>query len=78
MYIYIYILNSRESDIHTFYNKTRGISNSILIIQTVDGGEYGGYSSTEWCYKGENYYGTGESFLFSYHTHVQDSSTVGK
>ena len=59
-----YSLSNDGSDLNSFFAKARGLSNTVLVIQTVDGAEYGCYSASEWK-NTPTYYGSGESFIFS-------------
>ncbi len=61
----VYSMANDGSDLHTFYQKSKTLNNTILVIQTVDGAEYGCYCASEWK-NTPSYYGSGESFIFSY------------
>jgi hypothetical protein len=67
----VYSMSNDGSDLCTFYQKARGHSNTVLLIQTVNGAEYGCFSTSEWREQ-VSYYGSGESFIFSY----QDQNTI--
>ena len=58
-------MSNDGSDINTFYQKAKGKTHSVLVIQTVDGAEFGCFSASEW-HSSESYYGNGENFLFSF------------
>lgn len=50
----------------TFYQKANNVNGpSILVIKTDKGAIFGVYCSTKWQDNGEEYYGDGESFLFT-------------
>ena len=64
-YSLVYSMYNHGSDLTTFYNASKGKLDTLLIIQTLEGSVFGGYSNAEWRPQA-NYFGSGESFLFSF------------
>ena len=66
----------------TFYNKTEVYEPTVLVIKTVAGEIFGAYCSTSWAERNAKddkgsrqvYFGTGESFLFSFALSNQSSN----
>eukprot|EP01035_Chromulina_nebulosa_P019679 gene19679-25597_t len=50
-------------DIETFYRRTKGHINTLLFIHTLAGDIFGGFVNEKWK-SSQNYYGSGESFVF--------------
>lgn len=64
-YSLTYSMFNHGSDLTTFYNASKSKLDTLLIIQTLEGSVFGGYSNAEWRPQA-NYFGSGESFLFSF------------
>jgi hypothetical protein len=60
----VYNLLDHGSDIASFYSYTSGLTHTIIVIETIDGYKFGGFSSGEWKISQE-YFGNGTSFVFS-------------
>ena len=61
----IYSPNVDGISMHTFYQRTKTYTNSILLIQDSKGTVFGAYINDR--FKNSKYfYGTGETFLFSF------------
>jgi hypothetical protein len=50
----------------TFYDMVKRYPGTIIVIQDSQGNVFGAYASAPWK-KGKYFYGTGESFLFSFY-----------
>lgn len=69
-----YSSNNDGFSITTFYNKSEIYEPTILVIKTIKGDVFGAYCSTSWQERNakddkgarQKYFGTGESFLFSF------------
>lgn len=51
--------------LNTFYNNLHDHSSTIIVMQDINGWKFGWYASQEWS-PHKHFYGTGESFLFSF------------
>ena len=60
----VYSLYNHGTELTTFYKNARGSDYTLLLIETIDGGVFGGFCSREWKPVAQ-YFGTGESFIFS-------------
>jgi hypothetical protein len=59
---------NRGISLHNFYENASGFSDTLLIVKTCKGNIFGGFATEEWVKtRPREYYGTGESFVFSYH-----------
>jgi len=63
----IYSTAKDGCNLKTFYAKSEKIQNSILIIKTDDGDAFGVYASEDYKCNTQGFYGTGETFLFTFY-----------
>ena len=61
-----YCLSKDGTNIHTFYNKSSGKGSSILVIKDDSGNVFGAYANEEFKCCPNKFYGTWETFLFSF------------
>ena len=64
-YKLVYSLYNHGTDLATFYKGARGHDYSLILVETLNGSVFGGFCSREWKPVG-SYFGTGESFIFSF------------
>jgi len=57
--------------LQTFYNNSKTYSNNILFIEDTNGYKFGAYNTEEWSIH-KHFYGTGESFLFTFRDSAED------
>ena len=50
----------------TFYENVKNYAGTILIIRDTNGSVFGGFANAPWK-KGKYFYGTGETFIFSFY-----------
>ena len=62
----IYSISRDGCALKTFYQKSEGINNSILVVKDDTGNVFGAYSSEQFEPSGK-FYGTGECFLFTFY-----------
>ncbi|KAE8892781.1 hypothetical protein PF005_g3817 [Phytophthora fragariae] len=68
----IYSIEANGSSLETLLILAQKQSPTLLVVKDADGNVFGGFASDEW-HRAFHYYGTGESFLFSF----ANSSTAG-
>lgn len=61
----LYSMLLHGASVSTFYARTAKADQTIVAVETEMGEVFGGFASQEWRRKCPNYYGTGESFLWS-------------
>jgi len=61
----LYSIDVDGVSLSTFYKNMHGHTATILIMQDSGGWKFGWYSSSDWHIK-KHFYGTGESFLFTF------------
>mmetsp|Transcript_32940 Transcript_32940/g.48325 ORF Transcript_32940/g.48325 Transcript_32940/m.48325 type:complete len:484 (-) Transcript_32940:83-1534(-) len=59
-----YSLVRDGSSMEVLLSKVRSSTRTVLAIETMDGEVFGAFTSAPWRRNGNNYYGTGESFLW--------------
>ena len=64
-YKLVYSLYNHGTDLATFYKGARGHDYTLILVETLGGSVFGGFCSREWKPIG-SYFGTGESFIFSF------------
>uniref|UniRef100_K3WGT4 Oxidation resistance protein 1 n=1 Tax=Globisporangium ultimum (strain ATCC 200006 / CBS 805.95 / DAOM BR144) TaxID=431595 RepID=K3WGT4_GLOUD len=64
----LYSTETNGSSLHTLLVLTRGQSPTLLVIKDDQGNVFGGFGSDEW-HRATQYYGNGETFLFSFANH---------
>ncbi|KAF1334992.1 hypothetical protein FI667_g1602, partial [Globisporangium splendens] len=64
----LYSTEVNGSSLHTLLALTRGQSPTLLVIKDDQGNVFGGFGSDEW-HRATQYYGNGETFLFSFAGH---------
>ncbi|XP_074593014.1 GTPase-activating protein skywalker-like [Brevipalpus obovatus] len=82
----IFCTDVHGNSLNTFFTKTENIEQTILLIKTVENEVFGAFCSASWsdwsntAKKGSNkqYFGTGESFLFSLKPKIRFYPWVGK
>lgn len=62
----LYSTETNGSSLHTLLMLSRGQSPTLLVIKDDQGNVFGGFASDEW-HRATQYYGNGETFLFSFH-----------
>jgi hypothetical protein len=72
-----YSMLNDGSDVSSFYKKARPHKNSILLIQTTDGTEFGCFTASAW-HEESSYYGTGVSLMFRFKHQSADDIDVYK
>jgi len=70
-----YSLLNDGSDMSSFYHKARSHKNTVLLIQTTNGAEFGCFSATAW-HEESSYYGTGVSLMFRFKSESADDVDV--
>eukprot|EP00616_Rhizochromulina_sp_CCMP1243_P001016 CAMPEP_0118979612 /NCGR_PEP_ID=MMETSP1173-20130426/26369_1 /TAXON_ID=1034831 /ORGANISM="Rhizochromulina marina cf, Strain CCMP1243" /LENGTH=309 /DNA_ID=CAMNT_0006929883 /DNA_START=37 /DNA_END=966 /DNA_ORIENTATION=+ len=63
-------------DISTFYSKVKLEKRTVVLVETLDGEVFGSFSSMPWKVQVE-YFGTGESFLFSFGNNDRTNGGTG-
>jgi hypothetical protein len=63
----VYSLSKDGCYLKTFYTKSEGIKDSILIIKDDNQNVFGVYASEEYKNNSHGFYGTGETFLFTFY-----------
>ncbi|CEG35131.1 hypothetical protein, variant 1 [Plasmopara halstedii] len=61
----IYSVEANGSSLETLLTLAKKQSPTLLVVKDAKGNVFGGFASDEW-HRAFNYYGTGESFLFSF------------
>mmetsp|Transcript_58811 Transcript_58811/g.80263 ORF Transcript_58811/g.80263 Transcript_58811/m.80263 type:complete len:340 (+) Transcript_58811:70-1089(+) len=61
----LYSTTQHGAQMGTFYHRARKEQRSLMIIQTLDREIFGGFTTTSW-HPHPKYFGTGESFLFTF------------
>ena len=54
------------TSINTFYSKCQGKGSLLLVVKDDGGNVFGAYANEEFKYTPNKFYGTGETFLFSF------------
>lgn len=72
----LYSTDAHGSSLHTLLMLARGQSPTLLVIKDDQGNVFGGYASDEW-HRATQYYGTGETFLFSFSHRSSSNSSTG-
>lgn len=67
----IYSIDEDGVSLQTFYRNAKSYSNSILFIEDTKGYKFGAYLAEEWGIH-KHFYGTGESFLFTFRDTEED------
>jgi hypothetical protein len=62
----IYTMSKDGCSMKTFYYKSEGIKNSILLVKDDNQNVFGAFISEEFRSNPQGFYGTGETFLFSF------------
>ncbi len=65
MWNLVFDISSDGVSMHTFYRKIKNYIATIIAIKDTDGNVFGGFTFSEWKYS-KYFYGTGESFLYSF------------
>ncbi|OQS06174.1 hypothetical protein THRCLA_01765 [Thraustotheca clavata] len=65
-----YSLAQHGASLGTLYRLVKGKEPTLVIIETGEGGVFGGYASMAWS-PSRSYYGNGESFLFTCYPHFE-------
>jgi len=60
-----YSLNRDGISMHTFLDKTRGLSPGIMVVQDTQGWKFGGFTNEAWK-DSTAFYGTGENFVYTF------------
>ena len=61
-----YVMSKDGTSINTFYSKSQGKGSSLLVVKDDGGNVFGAYANEEFKYTPNKFYGTGETFLFSF------------
>ena len=61
----LFDISSDGISMHTFYRKTKSYAATILAIKDSDGNTFGAFTFSEWKHS-KYFYGTGESFVYSF------------
>lgn len=61
----LFCINTDGVSLRTFFNKVRGYNPTIMIIKDSNGCVFGAVLTEQW-HSSSRFYGTGESFLFSF------------
>lgn len=61
----LYSTEAHGSSLHTLLMLTKGQSPTLLVVKDDQGNVFGGFGSDEW-HRATQYYGNGETFLFSF------------
>jgi len=61
----IFGINTDGVSLHTFYLNCRNYNPTMLLVKDTKGNVFGGFASEVWK-ASKRFYGTGESFLFSF------------
>lgn len=67
----VYSVDSDGISLQTFFKNAKGYSNSILFIEDDGGYKFGAYTTEDWKIH-KHFYGTGESFLFTFRDTEED------
>lgn len=65
--ILLYSMNVDGTSIKTFYDKCKDKGSTILLIKDDENNVFGAYANEEYKYNPNNFYGTGETFLFTFY-----------
>jgi hypothetical protein len=64
--------------LRSLLHKSRGSARTIVAIETMDGNVLGSFTSSPWREQGQQYYGSGEAFLWRLEQPVHGGSTTTK
>lgn len=67
----IYSIDEDGVSLQTFYSNAHGYTNSLLFIEDNGGYKFGAYCCEDWAVH-KHFYGTGESFLFTFRDSEED------
>jgi hypothetical protein len=67
----LYCMDEDGVSYQTFYNNAKDHSNTILLIMDALGSRFGAYCTEDWAVH-KHFYGTGESFLFTFKDTKED------
>lgn len=75
----VYSLSKDGSLLKTFYQKNKDINNSIIVVKDDNGNVFGAFA-TEMFHNKSDFYGTGETFLFTFYngTRIHVFNSTGK
>lgn len=62
----LYTLKKHGAAMHSIFERCKGYQYSLLCLMDTDGVVFGGMASEEWRDRKDRYFGSGESFLFSF------------
>lgn len=65
-WLQIYSLKKDGASLQTVFNRCKGHNHTLVLVQDSMGVAFGGFATDQWKNKGENYFGSGESFLFTF------------
>lgn len=71
----LYSLEQHGANLGTFYARTQFDVQTLLVVQTSKGDVLGGFATAPWKPSKSEYYGTGESFLFSVSSRDEEDLT---
>eukprot|EP01051_Picozoa_sp_SAG22_P000681 SAG22_NODE_20_length_32168_cov_40.859241_11_plen_601_part_00 len=63
--------------LNTFYRRCQGRGATLLVVEDLNGNVFGGYASAAWKGPADNFYGTGESFLWAFKAGAIDAWLPG-
>ena len=64
-WVLLYRLSEHGVSLHTFIKRLSMYDNTLLVMEDKQGWKFGGLASEEWA-KGKDFYGTGDSFVFTF------------
>ncbi|KAH7941913.1 hypothetical protein HPB49_018501 [Dermacentor silvarum] len=73
----IYSTNEHGSSLTNFYVHTDTWEPTVLVVLTTRGERFGAYCSTRWQQRKQAYFGTGESFLFTFSPEAKRYAWIG-
>ncbi|KAH6925889.1 hypothetical protein HPB50_011508 [Hyalomma asiaticum] len=73
----IYSTNEHGSSLTNFYVHTDTWEPTLLVVLTTRGERFGAYCSTRWQERKQTYFGTGETFLFTFSPDAQRFAWIG-
>jgi len=70
-WVKLYAINVDGTSLQTFYKNAHGSWNTLLLVEDTNGYKFGAYWWEEWSTR-KYFYGTGESFLFTFKNTEED------
>ena len=66
-WVLLYRLSEHGVSLLSFLKRLQASDNTLLVIEDKQGNKFGGLASEEWMMRKGDFYGTGESFVYTFH-----------